>query len=58
MGKGHPSRGALLWLVGLSHCGSRILRIVLCDCPARKRLRKSLNLTGEDVSLLEFLSKY
>lgn len=25
---------------------------------ARKRLRKSLNLTGEDVSLLEFLSKY
>lgn len=25
---------------------------------ARKRLRKSLNLTGEDMSLLEFLSKY
>ena len=25
---------------------------------ARKRLRKALNLTGEDVSLLEFLSKY
>ena len=25
---------------------------------ARKRLRKSLNLTGEDVSLLGFLSKY
>ena len=25
---------------------------------ARKRLRKSLNLTGEDTSLLEFLSKY
>ena len=25
---------------------------------ARKRLRKSLNLTGEDISLLEFLSKY
>jgi tetratricopeptide (TPR) repeat protein len=25
---------------------------------ARKRLRKSLDLTGEDVSLLEFLSKY
>lgn len=25
---------------------------------ARKRLRKSLNLTGEDVSLLEFLAKY
>ena len=25
---------------------------------ARKRLRKSLNLTGEDMSLLEFFSKY
>ena len=25
---------------------------------ARKRLRRSLNLTGEDISLLEFLSKY
>ena len=25
---------------------------------ARKRLRKTLNITGEDVSLLEFLSKY
>lgn len=25
---------------------------------ARKRLRKSLNLTGEDITLLEFLSKY
>ena len=25
---------------------------------ARKRLRKALNLTGEEVSLLEFLSKF
>lgn len=54
MGKGHPSRGALAGFVGLSHRGNRIAQFAVCGCPARK----SLNLTGEDVSLLEFLSKY
>lgn len=30
----------------------------VCGCPARKQLHKSQNLTGEDVRLLEFLSKF
>lgn len=33
MGKGHPLLGALLWLVGLSHRGSRIIAICIMRLP-------------------------